>query len=69
MHSVDRAQAYIARLGVAGVCDDCLALALQAPGRTVARQLARRLVGANGFERRKSKCSMCGAEKIVTSKH
>ena len=65
----DQVRAFVARLAPDPVCDGCIAerLDLAAPQR--ANQEARRLVGSDGFERRRDICSLCYDEKLVTRRH
>jgi hypothetical protein len=64
--TLDKVRAFVARLAPNPVCDGCIAerLALAAPQR--ANQETRRLVGSDGFERRRDICSLCYSEKMVT---
>jgi ribosomal protein L37E len=66
MTVLDDVSALITRLSPAPICDDCVASTLGLSVRQHANHKARELAGANGFERRKDVCSLCGGTKTVT---
>ena len=55
----------VARLAPAAVCDDCVTSTLALAARQHASRSVRELAGADGFERQRGPCSLCGAEKLV----
>lgn len=65
MTVLDNVRKLIARLAPEAVCDDCIAERLQLSVRQHANHKTRELAGADGFERRKGPCSLCGGEKLV----
>lgn len=56
----------VARLAPAPVCDDCVANTLGLSTFHHADHAARELAGANGFERLKDTCGLCGETRSVT---
>jgi len=56
----------VARLAPAPVCDDCLTETLGLSTLHHADFAARELAGANGFERLKGTCGLCGEMRSVT---
>jgi hypothetical protein len=65
MTVLDAVRAFVARLSPDAVCDDCISERLELSVRQHANHKTRELAGADGFERRKGSCSLCGAEKLV----
>ena len=65
MTVLDNVGNLIARLSPEAVCDDCIAERLQLSVRQHANHKTRELAGVDGFERRKSPCSLCGGDKLV----
>ncbi|MEZ5655386.1 MAG: hypothetical protein R3E04_05805 [Sphingobium sp.] len=62
---LDRVRALIERLAPEPVCDDCITEKLDLTVRQHANHKTRELAGTHGFERRKARCVLCGAEKLV----
>lgn len=65
MTVLDEVRALVTRLSPEAVCDDCIADRLGLSVRQHANHKARELAGADGFERRKGRCSLCDADKLV----
>jgi hypothetical protein len=63
---LDDVRNLIVRLAPEAVCDDCSAERLQLTLRQHANQKTRELAAERAFERTKTKCSLCGANKLVT---
>jgi hypothetical protein len=55
----------VTRLSPEPVCDDCIAERLGLSVRQHANHKTRELAGSNGYERRRDRCSLCGADKLV----
>ncbi len=62
---LDRVRALIERLVPEPVCDDCITEKLDLSVRQHANHKTRELAGSHGFERRKARCVLCGAEKLA----
>lgn len=62
---VDDVAAFIGRLSPEAVCDDCIADRLVLSVRQQANHETRGLAASGGFERKRAKCSLCGADKLV----
>ncbi|HEX8443959.1 MAG TPA: hypothetical protein VF631_09970 [Allosphingosinicella sp.] len=65
MTVLEDVRAFVTRLSPNPVCDDCISERLKISPRQHANHKARELAGKGGFERRKDRCSLCGAEKKV----
>lgn len=65
MTVLDEVRRLIERLGPEPICDDCISDKLGLSVRQHSNRKTRELAGANGFERRKDVCSICGATKLV----
>lgn len=59
----------VSRLAPEPVCDDCIVQTLGLSPLDHVEQATRELVGANGFERSKGACSLCGETRLVTRRH
>lgn len=66
MTILDDVRAFISRLAPDAVCDDCIAERLGLSVRQHANHKSRELAGSGGFERRRSACSLCAKDKLVT---
>lgn len=62
---LDKVRALIERLSPDAICDDCIATRLELSGRQHASHTTRELAGANGFERSKDVCTLCGDTRQV----
>ena len=65
MTALEKVRKFVTRLSPEAVCDDCITDELALTARQHANHKTRELAGADGFERRKDKCSICLAEKLV----
>ena len=65
MTVLDKVRAPIERLSPDPICDDCIAGRLTLSAPQDAGQMTRELAGANGFERGKHACALCGDTKQV----
>lgn len=65
MSVLDQVRALIERLSPDPICDDCIAEKLGLPVRQHANHKTREFAGANGFERGKDVCAICGATRQV----
>jgi hypothetical protein len=65
MTVLEQVRAFVSRMSPEPVCDDCVAERLSLSVRQHANHKSRELAGAEGFERRKDRCSLCGSEKLV----
>ena len=65
MTVLDQVRAFVTRLSPEPVCDDCITGKLGLSVRQHANHKTRELAGSGGFERRKDRCSMCLADKLV----
>ncbi len=61
----EKVRSLVSRLSGQAVCDDCIAERLQLSVRQHVNHKTRELAGAQGFERERAECSLCGAEKLV----
>jgi len=68
MAVLDDVRRLVGGLSPSPVCDDCITERLQPSVRQHANQKTRELAGQDGFERLKSECSLCGANKLVILK-
>lgn len=68
MTVLDQVRAFVSRLSPEPVCDDCIAERLDLTVRQHANHKTRELAGAEGFERRRGECSLCGQSKLVISR-
>lgn len=55
----------VGRLAPAPVCDTCLTTTLGLGTFAPVEQAARELAGANGYERGKDTCCLCGETRMV----
>lgn len=65
MTVLDDVRALVKRLSPAAICDDCITDTLKLTVRQHANHKTRELAGSDGFERQRSQCSLCLAEKLV----
>ena len=65
MTVLDDVRALVTRLSPEPVCDECIAELLDLSVRQHANHKSRELAGTGGFERRKGRCSLCEADKLV----
>ena len=65
MTVLDDVRALVTRLSPEPVCVDCIAERLDLSVRQHANHKSRELAGTSGFERRKGRCSLCEADKLV----
>ena len=65
MTVLDDVRRPVGGLSPSPICDDCIAERLQLTVRQHANHKTRELAGADGFERLKGECSLCGATKLV----
>ncbi|HEU4961963.1 MAG TPA: hypothetical protein VFT56_16365 [Sphingomonas sp.] len=65
MTVLDQVRALIERLSPEPICDDCIAERLGLSVRQHANHKTRELAGAQGFERGKDVCALCGTVKLV----
>ncbi len=68
MTVLDDVRGFVARLAPDAVCDDCISDRLGLSVRQHANHKTRELAGTDSFERRKGRCSLCGADKLVISR-
>ena len=68
MTVLEQVRAFISRLSPDAVCDDCIAERLELSVRQHANHKTSELAGGHGFERARSECSLCGADKLVIRK-
>jgi hypothetical protein len=68
MSDQDAVDKFVSRLAPEAVCNDCIAGKLNLPDQMHSDQATRMLAGANGFERIKDRCSICGLVKLVIRK-
>ena len=65
MTVLDQVRAFVTRLSPEPVCDDCIMGKLGLSVRQHANRKTRELAGSGGFERRKDRCSICLADRLV----
>lgn len=63
MTVLDAVCALVSRLSPDPICDDCITERLGLSVRQHANHKSRELAGADGFERSKDLCSICGARQ------
>jgi hypothetical protein len=69
MTVLDQVRALIERMNPAAICDDCIAATLKLSVRQHANHKTRELAGTRGFERRRDRCGLCNADKLVIRQH
>jgi hypothetical protein len=65
MTVLDDVRGFVERRAPQATCDDCIAGHLRLSVRQHANHKTRELATGRGFDRRKGRCSICGAEKLV----
>lgn len=65
MTVLDEVRALVSRLSPEPICDDCIAERLGLSVRQHTNRKTRELAGADGFERSKDVCSICGVTRPV----
>lgn len=69
MSDLSAVDKFVRRLAPEAVCNDCIAGKLGISDQAEAAHATRMLAGANGFERIKDRCSICGLIKSVIRQH
>jgi hypothetical protein len=65
MTVLEQVRSFVSRLAPEPVCDDCITERLNLSVRQHANHKTLELAGSPGFERRKGRCTLCGADKLV----
>ncbi|WP_395396411.1 hypothetical protein WBP07_21190 (plasmid) [Novosphingobium sp. BL-8A] len=64
-HAIEK---LVSRLSPQPVCDDCISQTLGLSSFDHAEQATHELAGANGFQRSKDVCSLCGETRSVIAR-